>query len=75
MSYKHDYSILLSEILYHFKNHMNLRIMGYKINYKPRFTDVILYEKIWSVVSMYSSWPLKITYFLNLCHTLMKAQK
>lgn len=34
---------------------MNLRIMGYKINYKPRFTDVILYEKIWSVVSMYSS--------------------
>ena len=54
---------------------MNLRIMGYKINYKPRFMNVILYEKIWSVVSMYSSWPLKITYFLNLCHALMKAQK
>lgn len=54
---------------------MNLRIMGYKINCKPRVVDIILYEEIWSVISMYSSWPLKVTYFFNSCHTLMKAQK
>lgn len=54
---------------------MNLRIMGYKINCKPRVVDIILYEEIWSVISMYSSRPLKVTYFLNSCHTLMEAQK
>lgn len=54
---------------------MNLRIMGYKINCKPRVADIILYEEIWSVISMYSSRPLKVTYFLNSCHTLMEAQK
>lgn len=34
---------------------MNLKIIGYKINCKPRVMGIILYEDIWSVISMYSS--------------------